>query len=522
MPSQKTWQRGPIHACASAALALSMAACGGTRVPDALPTPEHTLPTASGPIRMAVPIVRWPAGPASNRPEFADGFEDYLRSVPAETFVNALVDLTRQVDLPRLGRLLDDREVARGDRRDAVIAALEQVAHESQAELRAQLDADPVTSAGIHYIRPVAIVNRLLVEGTAEGILALGAFAEIATIVPEWRSGERRAAGRGPQRDPYSTAPGRGVGETFTSWAIEAIGAHRLWSEGLDGAGIVIACIDTGVYPEHEQLTGRRVEGEAGWFDAYESRTEPYDSDGHGTLVLSQAVGGNPEGRVLGIAPGARWAAALANYRNRYSRTRLTLAADWVLRVARPDIVINAWSDDFDRCTRFDVPFIDAWKAAGMFVVFPAGNAGPEPGTGESPAQLTGVYPGDAAVFSVSGLASDLGAHIESSRGPSACGSDRFPSLAVPGADLPFAYPGSRDSYGVGDGTSLGAGLAAGAAALLLQADRELLPGELEDILIGTARDLGRPGRDDDTGAGILDLPAALQAVRERRTGDRR
>jgi subtilisin family serine protease len=282
---------------------------------------------------------------------------------------------------------------------------------------------------------------------------------------------------------------------------------------------VVVAAIDTGVFGDHEQLRGRMVPDGKGWLDPVEGRQEPYDSHGHGTSVLSLAVGANTAGRVVGVAPEARWAVALGNRDNYYSRSRMTIAADWVLRTVRPDVVINAWSDSHGECSRFDLPFINAWKAAEMFVVFPAGNSGPEAGTDESPANLTGTLPRGRPVFSTGGLDRD-GAGLKvfelSSRGPNSCSGEPFPSLSAPGAELPFAYPPLSDGYGIGNGTSLAAGLVGGAAALLLEAAPELGPDELERILIKTARDLPPAGHDPDTGAGILDLAAALAEVRKR------
>jgi subtilisin family serine protease len=228
---------------------------------------------------------------------------------------------------------------------------------------------------------------------------------------------------------------------------------------------------------------------------------------------MSVAVGANPHGRIVGIAPGASWATALGNWQDYYSRWRMTEAADWILRVARPDVLINAWSDDEAECGAFDLPFINAWKAAGIFVVFPAGNAGPGAGTGEAPASLAGTFPDGGPVFSVAALAPGGEAHPMSSRGPSHCDSPAFPSLAAPGSELPFAAADRPSTYHVGSGTSLAAGLVGGAAALLLQADPELEPEQLERILIETARDLPPAGRDDALGAGALDLPAALRRV---------
>jgi subtilisin family serine protease len=191
----------------------------------------------------------------------------------------------------------------------------------------------------------------------------------------------------------------------------------------------------------------------------------------------------------------------------------MTLAADWMLRVGRPDVLINAWSHDEGACTAFDLPFINAWRTAGIFVVFPAGNSGPGVQSGEAPAQISGTVPRHGPVFSVSGLDPSLRVHEGSSRGPSACGVHRFPVLSAPGAELPHAFPAAPDNYGIGEGTSLSAGLLGGAAALLLQARPELLPWELEEILMRTARDLPPNGWDAETGAGIPDLPAALAAV---------
>jgi len=300
------------------------------------------------------------------------------------------------------------------------------------------------------------------------------------------------------------------------------MGADRLWEEGLDGTGVVVAVIDTGGMEEHEQLRGRRLPGDRGWFDPVNGSAVPADIHGHGTSVLAMAVGGNPEGRVVGIAPGAHWAAALGNHENYYSRIRMTLAADWVLRTARPDVLVNAWSHEEGDCSRFDVPFIDAWKASGIFVAFPAGNAGPEPRSGEAPAQLEGVFPDGGPVFSVAGLSRRGGTVRSSSRGPSRCGSPAFPTLAAPGDELPYPATGNPRAYGLaGEGTSLAVGLVGGAAALLLQADPEREPEELEAILAASCRDVLPAGRDDASGAGAIDLPAALALVRERHGGRR-
>jgi len=457
------------------------------------------------------------AGAARDRPvrrerdlvnRFEGNFGARLKAAdPGRRFI-ALVDLTEQLDLRATARRLRARSASKAETRAAVIAALEEVASRQQAKLRPLLSRLAADGA-IDSVQSVAVVNRLIVAGTAKGLFALADSAEVAVVRPEWTS--EGAAGReaAPPAEPAALEA-----DAFQSWAVPTMKADHLWSEGLDGRGVVVAAIDTGAFEAHEQLLRRRVPGERGWFDPVEGSVVAHDRHGHGTGVLSQAVGANPDGRVVGIAPGARWAMALGNWKNFYARSRMTLAADWVLRVARPDVVVNAWSHDEGACCDFDRPFIDAWKASGIFVVFPAGNGGPQAGSGESPAQLRGVFPNGGSVFSVAGLTRTGAVDPLSSRGPSRCGSPAFPTLAAPGAGLPIASTGGPKAYVLGDGTSLSAGLVGGAAALLLQAAPETDPETLERVLVDSTVDVAPAGRDAATGAGAIDLEAALTRLR--------
>lgn len=435
--------------------------------------------------------------PAAASGRFEGDFETRLRAADRARRFTALVDLTDQLDLPAFARRWHAEPRSKSATRAAVIGALEAVASRQQARLEPLLDGLHA-SGSIGDVHRVAIVNRLVVEGNAAALLTLAANREVAVMRPDWTS-EPLVSGAAETPDDA----GAPLGSTFRSWAIDAMKADRLWQRGFDGTGVLVATIDTGAYETHEQLRDRRVPGERGWFDPVEGSTVATDHHGHGTGVLSQAVGGNPDGRVVGVAPGARWASALGNWKDFYARSRMTLAADWVLRVARPDVLVNAWSHDEGDCNAFDLPFIDAWKASGIFVVFPAGNGGPQAKTGDTPAQLRGVF--SVAALAPTGLPYDA-----SSRGPSRCGNALFPSLAAPGAGLPMASPGGSMTYVRGEGTSLSAGLVGGAAALLLQAAPETDPDTLERVMVMSARAVAPEGRDDATGSGVLDLEAAL------------
>jgi bacillopeptidase F len=474
-------------------IALASVGCAGAvSLPGSLPDSA------------AVPLL------VDDRPaRFEGDFEARLRAAPPTSRLVALVDLRDQVDLDALGRRLDAAGVAKRERRTAVVRALEAIAEESQAALRPELD-QRVARGEIDYWRGFAIVNRILVEGKPSGILALANLETVAWIRPDWTS-ERRG-----RLEATLTPEGAPVPERFTSWGVVATGAPALWAQGIDGTGVVVASIDTGVAGNHEQFAGRMLPAPAGWFDPVEGTTAPRDNHGHGTSVLSVAVGGNAAGKIVGIAPGATWASALGNWKNHYSRSRMTQAADWIFRVVRPDVLVNAWSHDEDGpCQSFDLPFVRAWQAAGTFVVFPAGNAGPGEATGESPAELTGGFPDGGPLVSVAGLAPNGTIHPRSSRGPSRCGADPFPTFAAPGADLPYAYAGDPTGYASGQGTSLAAGVVAGGAALLLQAVPEASPADLALAFRESARDVPPPGDDPAAGAGAIDLPRALARLRE-------
>ncbi len=441
---------------------------------------------------------------------FEDGFEARLRSAPDGTRLTALVDLKVQVDLEAWSAELLRAGLPKTARRQEVIRALEATAEAAQAAIRPRLDR-LVEEGLLDYARTLAIVDRVVVEGSAAGILAIGGWPEVAAVRPDWTS--QRSGPRSGRAEPETAQP---LGDHFESWALRAMNVDAAWSRGLDGKGILVASIDTGAYGDHEQLRGRMAPGGRGWFDPVQAEAEAYDSHGHGTGVLAQAVGGNPDGRVLGVAPGATWAAALGNWRNFYSRSRMSVAADWVLRVARPDVLINAWSHDEGACSDFDRRFIDAWRAAEIVVLFPAGNAGPGASTGEAPATLGEIVPGRAPVFAVAGLSRSGEVWSGSSRGPSLCGSPRFPSVAAPAESLPAPLAGNPRGYESASGTSLSAGLAGGVAALLLPADPGLGAADVERILLESSRDLPPPGPDPSSGAGAIDVAAALDRLRGR------
>jgi hypothetical protein len=84
--------------------------------------------------------------------------------------------------------------------------------------------------------------------------------------------------------------------------------------------------------------------------------------------------------------------------------------------------------------------------------------------------------------------------------------------LAAPAIDIPVAVPTGYDPSGYAqfDGTSFSSPLVAGAAAWVWTTRPTLDNTQLFELMRSSARDIAPPGRDDDTGHGLLDIPAAL------------
>lgn len=303
-------------------------------------------------------------------------------------------------------------------------------------------------------------------------------------------------------------------------WNVELLRAPALWATGTDGAGVVVASLDTGVDPGHPDLGPRFRGGTNSWYDPNGQHATPHDANGHGTQTMGLLLGGSSGGTAIGMAPGARWIAAkIFNDQGQASVSGIHLAFQWLLDPDgdpgtndAPDVVNNSWTfpSTVGTCWSEFTDDISVLRAAGIEVVFAAGNDGGPSGTSESPANNPGAFPvgavdGSRAVAPFSG------------RGPSACDGGTYPSVVAGGvsvrtSDLSFggAVP---DPYAFVTGTSFSAPQVAGAFALLAAAHPSVSLPTLEGALRSTAVDLGVTGPDDDYGSGLPDVASADAAL---------
>jgi bacillopeptidase F len=404
--------------------------------------------------------------------------------------VSFIAEFESQVDLRT--------RLAKGQGTGRQMAALLRDLHQ-QADLSQQGARQLLQAGGARDMVQLWAINALAARADSALIRALAQLEEIRII----RLDATMA----------SPAPELAV-EADLEWNLNAVHALDLWQLGYTGSGVVVAGMDTGVDADHPDLAYNWRGGDNSWFDPNGEHTTPYDTAGHGTQTMGLMVGGNEGGSYIGVAPGAQWIAVkIFNDAGIATLSGIHLGFQWLLDPDgdpvtddAPDLVNNSWGfpDLVDQCYLEFEPDLEILKAAGIAVVFSAGNEG----------TLGSVSPADNPEgFGVGSVDTLLNVASDSSRGPSACDGSFFPEVVAPGvsvrtADLTFGgvFP---DSYVSVSGTSYAAPHVAGVMALLRQVNPAATVAELEQVVQGGAFDLGEPGADNDSGYGLVDALTA-------------
>lgn len=463
----------------------------------------------------ALAIAAGGAGAASIDPGLADRLD---RDGSADFFI-VLAD---QADLTSAAR--QTGKAAKG--RD-VLDALQRHAEVSQRELRAQL-----TAVGAEY-RPFHIANAIYVARSDRALAdRLAASAGVAALVPN-RTMQLDAPPIGAAA--AAEAP-RGVASNLAF-----VRADQAWALGVEGDGIVIGGIDTGLDWQHPAIR-RQYRGWDGtvadhahhWWDATGTYpAAPGDGHGHGTHTTGTVVGDDGHGDRIGVAPRARTihCNGMSDGGSGSDLTFLTcfefMLAPWNLAGAdprpdlAPDILNNSWGYPRGNQPLFRQA-VSALRAAGILVEVSAGNDGPNCGTLGSP----GDYPDVLTTGSV-GLGAGVPGLLTrgSSRGPSTLAAGVYrPGVMAPGESIRSAIPGG--SYTRLSGTSMAGPHVSAAAGLMWQA-QPALRGDVtrtEQLIYATAVPLtGQTGSgcggdyttgpNHDWGHGTLDALAAVQAA---------
>lgn len=275
---------------------------------------------------------------------------------------------------------------------------------------------------------------------------------------------------------------------------------------------IVVAVVDTGIDAAHVDLDSGKV---IGWKDYVNSRTTPYDDNGHGTHCSSIAAGsGDGNSTYRGVAYGAALVGVkvLDSTGSGYMSTVdaginwcITNKSTYNIRIISLSLGTSGSSDGTDSTS---VAVNNAYSN-GIVCCVAAGNSGP--------ARYTIGSPGAAANAITVGAMADTGEKgfslaSFSSRGPTADGRVK-PDICAPGVNITAAKANSTNQYVTYSGTSMATPFTAGTAALMLAANSTMTPAQVKSTITSTAQDWGPSGQDVDYGYGRLQSYEAIESA---------
>ena len=277
--------------------------------------------------------------------------------------------------------------------------------------------------------------------------------------------------------------------EYVNSSGVSHIGCEMAHNSGINGTGVKVAVIDTGIDYTHEDLDGNYKGG----YDFVFNDSNPFDGyNSHGTHVAGIIAAERNGFGVVGVAPNASIYAVRVLDSAGFGTAGWVIAGiEWAVDNDMDVVVMSLSTSKASQSLR------EACRNAsdaGVLLVAAAGNTDggnvTYPARYDSVMAVTATDPNDNQAS-----LSSIGPEVE---------------LAAPGVNILSTT--SDEGYGNLSGTSQAAPHVAGTAALIISSNLSDVNGDgvvnNEDVrlqLQSTAQDLGDPGKDDMYGYGLVD-----------------
>ena len=308
------------------------------------------------------------------------------------------------------------------------------------------------------------------------------------------------------------------------SWQMDymdIIGINNDSVAELDGRGVVVCVVDSGVDLDHPDLRGVELRG---WRDSINGIDEPYDDEGHGTAMTGIIVS---NGGLDGVAKGVDLLVAKAiNFEGQGTDGTVSDSVDWCVQQGADIISLSlggsqSFGSDFFTTDELERSVDDALDS-GVFVVSSAGNDGEDDdGDVGSPGSVEGV-------ICVGGITRSGTIWSGSSEGdndgrlwpnPILPRSDphKKPEIVAPGHEVPVLMAsgvGNSEWWGWSSGTSAATAWVSGSLALLLQENpdlqrenssgRQAIEGVKDALTQSSQKKDGQESHDDHYGYGLL------------------
>ncbi|MBQ8957884.1 MAG: S8 family peptidase [Bacteroidales bacterium] len=426
----------------------------------------------------------------------------------------------------------------RRQRRDFVVETLKQQAARSQADLLAVL-SEMEQNGMVSNVRSLWLSNAVTCEASPEAVRDLSQRHDLQSISLDKEY--QCLIDNAPDRQAEAT-------REITPNLLQ-VQADKVWEMGYNGEGVLVGLVDSGFNYNHDDLQGRLWDGGDEFphhgYDFYSNDNDPMDEAGHGTHCAGIICGTGASGTQTGVAPGVTLMCVKATDGIGFgSVSQFCAGLQFVLEhgvdlisfsVGFPQLSAAERTQFRQLCDNILAANVITAVAAGNYYeyqdMFPVPDNVCTPGSCPPPmlqeVQLANSG-GTSCVVCVGAVDADDQLASFSSIGPvrwdnvPAYGDypytpgddERFglirPDVCAPGVNIKSLSLQNNSGYGFRDGTSFATPCVAGVIALMLQANPELTPAEIDDILETTAVHLS-PTKDNLYGSGRIDALAAVE-----------
>jgi uncharacterized repeat protein (TIGR02543 family) len=296
--------------------------------------------------------------------------------------------------------------------------------------------------------------------------------------------------------DPITNDPG-----AASQWYLESLGIAQAWQAGLDGNGVTVAVIDSGLVQGHEDINYNTVQGHNFLGGTTNDPTAWGDtrSNGHGSHVagIIAAQAGNALGGA-GLADGVTllplrcFAGSSGGSADSGSGQPSTIVSALGYALEQGADIVNMSFGGTNLSTLSVMePMLQRLDQEGVILVAAAGN-------GNSGSYEPYNYPAAFdCVIGVGNVDQNYAAAFNSQRNDSVF-------IAAPGVDIYSLSNTSSTSYRTLSGTSMAAPMVSSLAALAKQIDPAIDNEGFRTLLLASSTDAGEAGYDTSYGNGIV------------------
>ena len=339
------------------------------------------------------------------------------------------------------------------------------------------------------------------------------------------------------------------------AWHVDKVNAPEVWNyngSGYTGNGVIVGLIDTGVNYNHIDIANSMWDGGNEFphhgYDIFNQDNDPMDDQGHGTHTAGIIAGQGNAGTQTGVAPGAKiMAIKILSAEGEGEATHLIQGVEFALEHGTDLLSLSLSDVGAGPCYYYRDVFATCLEA-GVAAAIACGNEGQTQYTYPVPFNISApgncpppwLHPdqqiegGLTSVISV-GATDPNDEHCGfSSIGPTTWASGVNvgdyndypyengdasqpglirPDISAPGENITSLNYLTTNNYIEMDGTSMATPCVAGVLAMLLEANPDLTPTELDSIIELTSTRVGNTMKNNRVGAGRIDALAAINAL---------